>query len=179
MAWELANEPRCHSKDGGPARVPKEYEASPYCNAKKITAWVDAASAYIKSIDSNHLVALGDEGFGMNTPPEFKTGLSNGALWPFENKEGVDAEANLGLPNIDFGTFHLYPENWLATLPQEHETFSVNYINYHASLAKKLDKPVFLEEYGAKPEDPEKQKHYSYIQNAVAKNADIGGSMFW
>lgn len=33
------------------------------CTPATITAWAKDISAYIKSIDSNHLVAIGDEGF--------------------------------------------------------------------------------------------------------------------
>lgn len=53
MAWELANEPRC----GGSST-----SASSSCNSTTITKWATTISAYIKSIDSNHLVAIGDEG---------------------------------------------------------------------------------------------------------------------
>jgi len=41
-----ANEPRC-----------------PGCDVSVLTSWAEEISAYIKSIDPNHLVALGDEGF--------------------------------------------------------------------------------------------------------------------
>jgi mannan endo-1,4-beta-mannosidase len=43
FAWELANEPRCSS-----------------CNVSVIHDWVASTSAFIKSIDSTHLVAIGD-----------------------------------------------------------------------------------------------------------------------
>lgn len=51
MAWELSNEPRPHP-DGNqePERLTAFY------------AWIDQSAAYIKSLDSNHLVTTGNEG---------------------------------------------------------------------------------------------------------------------
>ena len=33
------------------------------CTTTTITQWASEMSAFIKSVDSNHLVAIGDEGF--------------------------------------------------------------------------------------------------------------------
>jgi mannan endo-1,4-beta-mannosidase len=85
FSWELVNEPRCHG-----------------CATSVITNWATTISAYIKSLDSNHLVTLGDEGF-MN-------GGGDGS-YPYTTAEGVDFVANLGIPDLDYGTFHLYPGN--------------------------------------------------------------------
>jgi mannan endo-1,4-beta-mannosidase len=43
FAWELANEPRCTG-----------------CDTSVITDWVTTTSAYIKSLDPNHMVTIGD-----------------------------------------------------------------------------------------------------------------------
>jgi mannan endo-1,4-beta-mannosidase len=43
FAWELANEPRCQG-----------------CEVSTITDWVISTSAYIKSIDPNHMVTVGE-----------------------------------------------------------------------------------------------------------------------
>jgi mannan endo-1,4-beta-mannosidase len=37
--------------------------ASATCNSTTISTWAANISAFIKSIDKNHLVAIGDEGF--------------------------------------------------------------------------------------------------------------------
>jgi mannan endo-1,4-beta-mannosidase len=94
MAWELANEPRCSGSSGS---------ASSACDpaGSTINEWASTISAYIKSIDPNHLVALGDEGwFQWANPPTY----------PYAPGVGVDFEQNLQIPTLDFGTFHSYPE---------------------------------------------------------------------
>ncbi|KAJ2991211.1 hypothetical protein NUW58_g2596 [Xylaria curta] len=50
FAWELANEPRCNG-----------------CATSVVTKWATETSAYVKSLDSKHMVTLGDEGFGVAT----------------------------------------------------------------------------------------------------------------
>jgi mannan endo-1,4-beta-mannosidase len=82
FAWELANEIRCHG-----------------CDTSVVYNWAKTTSAYIKSLDSNHMVTLGDEGFG----------LSGDGSYPYTYGEGVDFVKNLGISTLDFGTLHLYP----------------------------------------------------------------------
>lgn len=48
-AWELANEPHCRG-----------------CATSVITSWVQSTSAYIKSLDSKHMVCVGDGMFTLN-----------------------------------------------------------------------------------------------------------------
>ena len=53
MAWELMNEPRC----------PGDFSAS------KLQHWIERTGEFLKSVDPNHLVAVGAEGFfGSSTP---------------------------------------------------------------------------------------------------------------
>ncbi|KAJ7109369.1 glycoside hydrolase family 5 protein [Mycena epipterygia] len=53
LAWEIANDPRCNSSIG----------ATPTCNTTTITLWHARISKLIKSIDPNHLVSSGSQGF--------------------------------------------------------------------------------------------------------------------
>lgn len=49
FAWEIANEPR---KSG-------DKPADPNFTVAQLTQWISDRAAYIKSIDSNHMVAIG------------------------------------------------------------------------------------------------------------------------
>lgn len=88
FAWELANEARCKG-----------------CSTDVIFKWADTTSQYIKSLDPDHMVTLGDEGFG----------LPGGTSYPYGTSEGVDFVKNLGVKGLDFGTFHMYPSSCKST----------------------------------------------------------------
>lgn len=75
FAWELANEPE-----------PKTLSNN------VLLPWIKVISAYIKSLDSHHLVAVGSV--------------------------GRDLAAETSIPTIDFGTEHLYPEHQKLTVAQ-------------------------------------------------------------
>lgn len=72
LPYTLANEPRCRGTSSY-AQIMFLYvlqterslfsTTSGSCTPATITSWAANISAYIKSIDSNHLVGLGDEGF--------------------------------------------------------------------------------------------------------------------
>lgn len=66
--------------------------------------WAKNTSEYIKSLDSNHMVTMGDEGFGP---------LSGGdGSYPYTTSAGGYTWAdNLNITTLDFGTFHLYPDS--------------------------------------------------------------------
>ncbi|KAJ7138469.1 CEL4a mannanase [Mycena crocata] len=127
MAWELANEPRCSGSNTA---------ASSACTVSTITTWATTMSAFIKSLDSNHLVAIGDEGF-FNQPgnPDF---VYQGTL-------GIDFAANIKISSIDFGTFHMYPQSWGES---NTEPWGVQWITDHSTVMKSANKPVIIEEFG-------------------------------
>ena len=84
FAWELANEPRCKG-----------------CSTDVIYNWATDISKYIKSLDPNHMVTLGDEGFG----------VPGATSYPYGTSEGVDFVKNLNVSTLDFGTYHMYPDS--------------------------------------------------------------------
>ena len=121
FAWELANEPR--GAPGTPSSV--------------INDWAGEMSSYLKSIDAEHLVAVGDEGF-FEQPP-------SNAHWTYHANNGVDHPALSALPNVDYGTFHMYPDTWGTGF-----SWPERWIDDHLRVARELGKPTVLEEYGLK-----------------------------
>jgi mannan endo-1,4-beta-mannosidase len=148
FAWELANEPRCNG-----------------CPTSTLTNWIRKTSDYIRSLDADHMIAIGDEGFG----------LAGDGSYPYQFGEGMDWAATLALPNISFGTFHLYPEPWGQT-----NAFGNEWIKAHASICQKLNKPCLFEEYGV----PEAEGHCAvdgeWQKTSLSlKDAGMAGDLFW
>lgn len=114
FAWELANEPRCNG-----------------CSTDVIYNWAASTSAYVKSLDPNHMVTLGDEGMG----------LPGDGSYPYQYGEGTDFVKNLGIKTLDFGTFHMYPDHWGTNYD-----WGNGWIEAHGKGCVAAGKPCMLEE---------------------------------
>ena len=164
MAWELANEPR-------PMR-PAANEA--------YREWVAEAANYIKSKDKNHLVTIGTEGW-----------IGTQDLTLYE-----DIHRN---PNIDYLTIHIWPKNWAwfagDKLPEGFQnvlTQTDKYIAENVAVARNLDKPLVIEEFGL-PRDSVRfdagspttyrDKYYVHVLSFIAGrpggNEYVTGADFW
>ncbi|KAF9894924.1 hypothetical protein FE257_004546 [Aspergillus nanangensis] len=146
FAWELANEPRCNG-----------------CATTVLTKWISDISAYIKSLDSKHMVCIGDEGFGLSTGSD--------GTYPYSFGEGLDFAANLAISTIDFGTYHLYPGSWGVPY-----TWGSEWAITHGAACAAAGKPCLFEEYGA-PSD-----HCSIEtpwQQAAISSTGNAGDLFW
>jgi mannan endo-1,4-beta-mannosidase len=143
FAWELANEPRCHG-----------------CPTSITTNWVAKTSKYIKSLDPNHMVTTGEEGFGLDGGSD--------TSYPYQVGEGMNFTANLEAPDIDFGTYHLYPSSW-----GEDDSWAPSWIASHAKAAALVGKPVILEEYGSLLHSNETSWQAEVLATQTA------GDMYW
>ncbi|MFS1512083.1 glycoside hydrolase family 9 protein [Chengkuizengella sp. SCS-71B] len=150
MAWELGNEPRNPDDKSGDTLV----------------NWADEISTFIKSIDSNHLVATGDEGF-YNDP--------NSSDYTRSGYEGVDWERLTALPNIDYGTVHMYPDHW-GTAGNAEEWGNI-WISDHIQDAHEIGKPVIFEEFGLTNEGTRDTIYESWLNTIYAEGGN--GSNFW
>ena len=124
MAWELGNELR------NPAPG----------NADALVAWMTEMAAFIKSVDSNHLVADGGEGF--DDDPNLYPGLSN--RYPVNGREGCSYHRMVEIPDIDMASYHLYPASWGIN-----DTTDVTiWIKRHEEIARAAGKTAYFGEYG-------------------------------
>lgn len=149
FAWELANEPRARSDKTGAT----------------LNNWIGEMSAYIKSVDSNHMVTPGSDGGYLDKPsnPEWS--------WWYHGNEGQDFIGNHQWPSVDFTTFRYYPEAGKFD--------DVNYslwIKEHIEDAHNvIGKPVVMEEFGSVTNKTGKMSDfYSELESNGAN-----GDTFW
>ncbi|KAJ1569160.1 hypothetical protein HK096_004006 [Nowakowskiella sp. JEL0078] len=179
MAWELANEPRCVGSNS--AALP--YGRDPACTTHTLYNWVSEISSYIKKIDSNHLVAVGDEGFLNSTAPPAGVVSTWNDVW--NGDSGLDFEAFLNIKTIDFGTFHSYMDGWHnpGEIPNDqyfnavYSNNTVNWIKEHARIGKKVGKPVILEEYGTTDKTARTQLMSTW--NKAVEDYGVAASGYW
>ena len=159
MTWELGNEPRCLSAGA--------YGRSSMCTTQTLIAWADEMSTYIKSIDKNHLVSVGDEGFYC---------LPNPTHWTESCSEGVDTIAFTQLANIDVMSVHLYPDYWGTDA-----AWGTDWIKRHINDAKANGKAVMLGEFGILDKSI-RNKVYKEWTDAVFKSGGQSGgdgALYW
>ncbi|MEM6802572.1 MAG: hypothetical protein AAF696_14280 [Bacteroidota bacterium] len=163
MAWQLANEPR------GILKV------------RKYRKWIKSTAELIKTIDQNHLLTIGSEGY---TPSKLA---------------GTHARKDHKFKSIDYLTLHIWIQNWGWYDPNDHEkTFpkakekAMKYLERHIEAADKLEKPLVMEEFGiARDEDEHnpaapteaRNSYYQFMFEELYKHAKAGskwvGCNFW
>ena len=130
LAWELGNE----------LRNSTSVVADRARRADELLAWQREMAGFLKSLDTNHLVADGGEGFddnAMNYP-----GLSN--TYAVRGDESCSFSRLVNEPAIDLLSYHLYPQNWGLNDNQDVEIW----IRAHEQLARAAGKVAYLGEFG-------------------------------
>ncbi len=127
FGWELANEPRSSERSG-----------------RLVYDWVREMSSFIKSIDANHLVGTGEEGFDTFSG-WYSHASYNNQQWLFDGSEGVSFSLNSSVETIDFSGCHLYPEGWNIS-----NNAGNAWIRDHIRAARSMRKPLILGEFGVR-----------------------------
>jgi len=154
LAWEIMNEPRAEGDASG----------------ELLYNWLKEMSACIKSIDKNHLVMSGEEGFYAKV---------NAYDWKFNGSKGTDFARNITIKDIDIASIHLWPSSSdYAMVPSD----ITRWIRMHAQDAKRLKKPIILGEFGMyrgyNGDTVERDKFYRLIIDTIQK-AKVNGANFW
>ena len=177
MAWEICNEPRPFARDS----------LTKACYYD----WIREQSQAIKQIDPNHLVTTGSEG-------------------------RISSEADMelferchALPSIDYLCIHIWPFTWgwigrfaspsaeAKRLCEPHAVEngeeaacreSRRYLDEHLTVARRLGKPLVLEEFGYPRDGFEiatgspttaRDRYFSYVLSLVDSEAGLAGCNFW
>ncbi|XXG60621.1 hypothetical protein AAC387_Pa04g2480 [Persea americana] len=168
MAWELMNEPRCESEFTG----------------NIVHAWVQEMAAYLKSLDSKHLLEIGLEGFYGASEPDRTKYNPDGLLY------GTDFIKSNLIEEIDFTTIHAYPGVWLSNQSDEAQiAFFKEWMTSHwVDSRRTLKKPLVLAEFGKSEKDKgyDVKIRYGFMNFAYSSNYKfakdgkaIGGALVW
>ncbi|XP_034207029.1 mannan endo-1,4-beta-mannosidase 1-like [Prunus dulcis] len=168
FAWELINEPRCQSDVSGAL----------------LQQWVTEMAAHVKSIDSEHLLEIGLEGFYGETTPDKKQ------YNPGNLEFGSDFIATNLLPQIDFATIHIYADQWLSGESEEAQAgFVDRWVQAHIQDCNTVvKKPLLVAEFGKSYKLPgyvlQKRdayfgKIYSDIYSSASRGGSCVGGLFW
>ncbi|MCH8556276.1 MAG: cellulase family glycosylhydrolase [Balneolia bacterium] len=132
MAWQVMNEGRNRNQ---PPEILRD--------------WYQEIAQFIKSIDGNHLVSTGEEGFDEGTPSEYSVSeYSN--TYVLRAQEGTSYIMNTAIPEIDFGSAHWYPQDfgfgqtWSENVRRAQEAWLTD----HKNIANSMGKPFILGEWG-------------------------------
>ncbi len=166
MSWQVANEPRVlMSPDHEPA----------------FAAWLNETVDLIESLDPKHLISTGTEG-------------KHGFLQDIDMFQRLHANKN-----IDYLAMHMWPKNWgWYDINDEEASTLVSidkanaYMNEHIEIAKSLNKPIVMSEFGFPREkeslSPEanttnRNTFYSAIFNRITDSYEtkspLAGLNFW
>jgi mannan endo-1,4-beta-mannosidase len=140
FAWDLMNEPEVSS-------------------VSLAQGWFQEMASYIKTIDTNHLVGTGSEGF-------------------FGGQAGSDPTTeSINAPAIDFQTWHTYPD--YHGYASSAATTGVNLINQHCQQAVANGRPVLFQEFAYANTHANQASVYQSWTDALHANNNCAGWLFW
>jgi mannan endo-1,4-beta-mannosidase len=143
FAWDLMNEPEIDA------------DARDAAGAPLAQSWLSEMAALVRSLDPNHLVTSGDEGF-------------------FDRSGVLDPAVELALPGIDFGTWHFYPDTYGVS-----PATAFDLIHRHDAVAAAVGKPVLLQEFGYGFQHADQPDVYASWLHALACDPRSAGWIFW
>jgi len=152
-AWELINEPRVEGDQ----------------NSQTLAGWVEEVGESLLSVDPNHLLSPGTEGFVSTTP---ESGYQN-------TTEGANIQTICSLDVVSLCSAHLYPKYLNGTTATDVD----NIIGQWRTIADQLNKPIFLGEvgYDMSATGDNQTQRLQFIMNvsSAVKRYQLDGGLLW
>jgi cellulose binding protein with CBM2 domain/cellulase (glycosyl hydrolase family 5) len=183
FSWELMNEPRSWCVDDP---TPDDRFCDP--TGATMRAWIGEQAAFIRDLAPHQLVSAGGEAHGWVPTP------GGGIQWggPDEGNNNIPYY-DMDLPQVDFFTFHPYPNaDWAAF----DKTQTRELVTSLARMGVERGKPVVMEEWGIirtepvyddagaliEPTDPgyeaERRDHYRMMAEACYAHGCAGTNVW-
>lgn len=151
LNWELVNEPRIEGDLSG----------------KTMVQWTTEMSQYIASLDQNHLISIGTEGFMKG-----KSGT------PYFENHGVYLKDICEIPTIDICTAHFFPKYISGDLNYSSiDSVVADWV----SIANQSNKPLFIGEIGYDltiGNTSKRQQFYNDIKKSM-DTRQVAGAVLW
>lgn len=164
LSYNIMNEPRCEE-----------------CG-KVLQGWIDEMAAYVRSIDKNHMITVGEDGFYSNEFSSDRYMKMNPGDWA--DSQGQDFIANHKGKDISYAAIHIWPDDW----NHREVRFQHDWILQHIFDAEnKLKKPFVIEEFGKTREPGEDfdrrnrflETAFMDAENNVLKGGAVAGTSWW
>lgn len=158
-AWDLVNEPRYEPPPGGGGgSAAADAHNANNANCNKLARWLHDTAAFVKSLDPNHRVTAGLEGFFGPSTPDL---VRRANPYASAAEHGADFAAAFASPHLDFCCLHLYPNQWLPSSGRSGESghddasrvaWAAAWVEAHAEACATAlrGKPLCVQEFGWK-----------------------------
>lgn len=163
FSWQIINEGRNSGRD-----------------PEILRDWYQEIARFIKSIDKNHLVGTGEEGFDERVPSEYsESNYSN--TYALRANEGTSYILNTAIPEIDYGNAHWYAPDYGfgSNASQNLLDAQKAWIEDHQQIAEDLGKPFILGEYGFPGWGDERTLTIYTELWKFAEETKLDGSLLW
>ncbi|KXZ42513.1 hypothetical protein GPECTOR_139g669 [Gonium pectorale] len=173
MMWDAMNEPRC------PGCIDAKSQATQH-------AFLDEMTAHVKANAPHQMVALGTEGYFLNSYEGWNPGAG-------ARCEGEDWAALMHMKSVDVSVVHAYERQMESVPPKWGKcdfacfcNYLIQYLSAHQRIAADSGKPLILEEYGLiLPEYTVEQRILLFrlvadnLQWMKKTGGAMAGAMFW
>lgn len=170
FGFGLLNEMRCESF------------YNPECDSS-VPSFLEDVTQYFRSIDTNHLLTVGEEGF-YSQISEAKG--NNPGTWA--EGQGQDFLRDHSIQGISYASIHVWSKNWEAENEVE---FLRKWIESHTNITSNVLKvPLLIEEIGRKMEggndqeirskrDPVIQAAFRHVEDSLSGHGVLSGALLW